>query len=296
MLSNRGVSTSKIAVDKDNMFLLGDSDQTTDVMPSGPLHKFFRINSTESEDIVSLIEQVNSESSETSSLHADLWSRSLIDAKHNTQKYIEMLSDVGDSSNIPKSIVGKRLNTVSKMIKVRSERGVTKDFFVVVDPSYDHHFEGLTKLNPKLDALDAALNGFRMDMKSIGTWASTTVIVVSEFGRSISKNASGGTDHAWLGHALLLGGGIKGGVIHGKHPSSYRSDDAHNIGRGLMIPQVPFEALWAAVAQHVGIEDDEMKDVLPNMGNFGCDLLSEADLYKKGKEDIAVLRGESKFL
>ena len=94
-LSKRGVSTSKIAVDKDNLFLLGDSDQTTNVMPSGPLHKFFRINSTESEDIVSLIEQINSESIETSSLNTDLWSRSLIDAKYNTQKYIEMLSDVG---------------------------------------------------------------------------------------------------------------------------------------------------------------------------------------------------------
>ena len=293
-LSNRGVSTSKISVDKDNLFLLGDSAGPANVMPSGPLNKFFRINSTASEGIVSLIEQVNSESSETSSLNADLWSQSLIDAKYNTQKYIEMLSDVGDSSNIPKSIVGKRLNTVSKMIKVRSKRGVTKDFFAVVDHNYDHHFEGLTKLNPKLDALDAALNGFRLDMKSIGTWDSTTVIVVSEFGRSISKNSGGGTDHAWLGHALLLGGGIKGG-IHGKHPSSYRSTDAHNIGRGLMIPYAPFETFWAAVAQHVGIEDDEMKDVLPNMGNFGCDLLSESDLYKKGKEDSAFLRGEFKF-
>lgn len=281
-------STSKIAVDKDNLFLLGDSafGQTVNVMPSGSLNKFFRINSTESENIESLIEQVNSESSETSSLHAELWSQSLIDAKYNTKRYIEMLSDIGDSPNIPKSILGRRLNTVSKMIKVRSERGVTKDFFVVEDPSYDHHFEGKTKLHPKFDALDAALNGFRQDMKAIGTWARTTVIVVTEFGRSISPNAGGGTDHAWLGHALLLGGGIKGGTIHGKHPSSYRSDNAYNIGRGLMIPHVPHEALWSAVAQHVGIKDDEMEHVLPNMASFDCDLLSEADLYKKGKDEV----------
>jgi cullin-associated NEDD8-dissociated protein 1 len=268
------------------LILLGDSALgiAVDVLPSGPLNKLFRIEKADSDKIKSLIVKVNGETTEMSSLNAELWSQSLVDAKHKTEKYIEMLSGVDDSQIIPKSIVGKRLNTVSKMIKVRSQRGITKDFFFLEDNSYDHHFEGKTKLNPKLDALDAALNGFRQEMKSISMWHKTTVVVVTEFGRTVSQNSGGGTDHAWLGHALLLGGGIKGGVIHGKHPSSYRSEDDHNIGRGLLIPKVPFEALWSGIAQHVGVDDIDMEYVLPKKASFGCELLSEKDLYKEGKD------------
>jgi hypothetical protein len=279
-------SSSKISVDKDSLFLLGDSalGNTAEVIPSGPLHKLFRIEKADSENIKSLIEEVNGESTETSSLNAELWSQSLVDANYKTEKYMEMLSDVDDSPIIPKSIIGKRLNTVSKMIKVRSQRGVTKDFFFAEDPGYDHHFEGKTKLNPKLAALDAALNGFRQEMKSIGTWHKTTVIVVTEFGRTVSQNSGGGTDHAWLGHVLLLGGGINGGVIHGKHPSTYRSEDEYNIGRGLLIPRVPFEALWNGIAQHAGVNEVDMEHVLPNKASFGCELFSAKDLYKEGKD------------
>jgi uncharacterized protein (DUF1501 family) len=41
---------------------------------------------------------------------------------------------------------------------------------------------------------------------------------MSEFGRRIQGNASGGTDHGHGGFMFLLGGGVKGSRVHGDWP------------------------------------------------------------------------------
>ena len=43
-----------------------------------------------------------------------------------------------------------------------------------------------------------------------------TVAVVTEFGRRVEMNASGGTDHGHGSVVWLLGGGLAGGRVHGK--------------------------------------------------------------------------------
>lgn len=45
-----------------------------------------------------------------------------------------------------------------------------------------------------------------------------TVVVMSEFGRRLSENASGGTDHGHGGAMLVLGGGVRGGKVYGRWP------------------------------------------------------------------------------
>jgi uncharacterized protein (DUF1501 family) len=45
-----------------------------------------------------------------------------------------------------------------------------------------------------------------------------TVVTLSEFGRRIEPNASGGTDHGHGNFMFLLGGGVDGGRVHGVWP------------------------------------------------------------------------------
>lgn len=43
-------------------------------------------------------------------------------------------------------------------------------------------------------------------------------MTVSEFGRRVAQNDSGGGDHGYGNEMLLLGGGVRGGRVHGRWP------------------------------------------------------------------------------
>jgi len=62
-------------------------------------------------------------------------------------------------------------------------------------------------------------------------WAKTTVVVVSEFGRTFKENGDKGTDHGHGSVYWILGGGIKGGRIAG--PQTAIGPDTLNGGRDL---------------------------------------------------------------
>lgn len=81
----------------------------------------------------------------------------------------------------------------------------------------------------------------------------------------------------------MMGGEVKGGRVLGKHPESYDLDGRYNTGRGAWIPTTSNEAMWYGVAQWYGITDSlKLSYVLPNAGNFGCQIYSEKELYING--------------
>jgi uncharacterized protein (DUF1501 family) len=52
--------------------------------------------------------------------------------------------------------------------------------------------------------------------KSLGNaWAKTVVVCVTEFGRTVAPNGTGGTDHGTASVTLVMGGAVKGGRIAG---------------------------------------------------------------------------------
>jgi uncharacterized protein (DUF1501 family) len=56
-------------------------------------------------------------------------------------------------------------------------------------------------------------------MKDLGALTSqVTVVTVSEFGRRVVQNGAGGLDHGFGNCMLLLGGGVRGGDVHGQWP------------------------------------------------------------------------------
>ena len=44
------------------------------------------------------------------------------------------------------------------------------------------------------------------------------LVTMSEFGRTVRENGNRGTDHGHANVMLVLGGGVKGGKVHGKWP------------------------------------------------------------------------------
>jgi len=64
-----------------------------------------------------------------------------------------------------------------------------------------------------LSDLATAIAAFTSDLGDTNL-GKTTIVTMSEFGRRVQENASGGTDHGHGGAVLVIGGGVQGGV-HG---------------------------------------------------------------------------------
>jgi len=69
----------------------------------------------------------------------------------------------------------------------------------------------------KFEELGRGLAAYRTEMGS--AWRNTTVVVISEFGRTFRENGKRGTDHGHGTVYWVLGGGIKGGQIAGEQVS-----------------------------------------------------------------------------
>ena len=62
------------------------------------------------------------------------------------------------------------------------------------------------------------MGAFIEDLASQGQGKRVMLMTISEFGRRVKENASGGTDHGAAAPLFLAGEGVKSG-LHGKHPS-----------------------------------------------------------------------------
>ena len=53
---------------------------------------------------------------------------------------------------------------------------------------FDQHFDGKNKLGELFDQINGPLGGFRNATTAEGLWNSTTIVITSEFGRTITPN------------------------------------------------------------------------------------------------------------
>lgn len=89
--------------------------------------------------------------------------------------------------------------------------------FVEVEfTGWDMHRELFDDLPAKVAQLDDAMATLLDDLAERGRAATTLVVLVSEFGRTPKINENGGRDHhPGVFSAVLAGGGVRGGVVHG---------------------------------------------------------------------------------
>jgi uncharacterized protein (DUF1501 family) len=76
---------------------------------------------------------------------------------------------------------------------------------------WDSHFAQSTVMDPRMTELAQGLRAFDRDMGQ--RMESTTVVVMSEFGRRVKENSAFGTDHGRGGVMFVMGGGVRGGRV-----------------------------------------------------------------------------------
>ena len=55
-------------------------------------------------------------------------------------------------------------------------------------------------------------------------WGKTTVLAMTEFGRTVAQNGTGGTDHGTAGAMVMAGGALRGGRVYGQWPGLSEAD------------------------------------------------------------------------
>lgn len=108
---------------------------------------------------------------------------------------------------------------------------------------WDTHTAQQGRLAAQLKGLDALLASLRDGLGA--AWASTTVLVATEFGRTAAANGTGGTDHGTGSAAMLVGGAVKGGRVLADWPGLAPAQLYE--GRDLM-PTTALDAVIAGVA------------------------------------------------
>ena len=91
----------------------------------------------------------------------------------------------------------------------------------------------------------------------------TSVIVMSEFGRTARENGNGGTDHGRGNVMWVMGGGVAGGKVYGDWQGV--GDGALNEGRDLPVT-TDFRLVLAQVAErHLRLSDRQLVQIFPAM-------------------------------
>ena len=162
-----------------------------------------------------------------------------------------------DAVTYPKGNFADALKSLSALIKARA--GVRVACIDV--GGWDTH-TGMGTVDSgdmmrHLGDLATALAAFTADLGS-DLLDDTTVVTMSEFGRRVAENASGGTDHGHGGAVLVIGGGVRPGV--------------HGVWKGLAKAttegDVPGwndyrDVLSEVVSKRIPLTRGTMKDVFP---------------------------------
>jgi uncharacterized protein (DUF1501 family) len=128
-----------------------------------------------------------------------------------------------NAANYPNTGLGHALRDIAQLIKA----DVGLQVAAIDYGDWDMHVEmgafDTGWMHDHLTELSGALAAFATDLGT-ARMNDVTLVSLTEFGRRVEENGSGGVDHGYGQAVLLLGGGIKGGVVHGDWPGLAPAD------------------------------------------------------------------------
>lgn len=162
--------------------------------------------------------------------------------------YIYQQSRVHPSSQTyPNTELGKDLKTIASLIFSDIN---TKVYYVSLG-SFDTHVNQDNQQKRLFTELNDAVKAFTADMKANNRFQDVLMMTFSEFGRRVSQNASGGTDHGTANNMFFISGGLKEKGILNPMP------DLADLNEGDLKHQVDFKNVYATVLNKwLGADDN----------------------------------------
>lgn len=163
--------------------------------------------------------------------------------------------------------IGRQLQEVAKIIKLRSSLGITRQVFFVSLGGFDTHGAQDWQQWELLRQTSEAMNSFYNATVELGVADQVTTFTASEFGRTLQPSGSG-SDHGWGNHHLIMGGAVKGGDLYGTFPAMALGGPEDSGSRGALIPTTSVDQFGATLGKWFGVPAGSMASVFPNIANF----------------------------
>ncbi len=169
--------------------------------------------------------------------------------------------------------LAEQLAMVARLIKMRTQLGQTRNIFFVSLGGFDTHATQMPDNGqPRLlRRISRALGSFYQALVEMGVENSVTTFTMSEFSRTLNSNGDG-SDHAWGGTQLVMGGAVNGGNaatgrLYGTFPD-LTLNGPDSFSRGQMIPTTAMDQMGATLASWMGLSSGQVNTVFPNLSNF----------------------------
>jgi len=148
----------------------------------------------------------------------------------------------------PATGLGKDLKTIASLIMSDIN---TKVYYVSLG-SFDTHVNQQDKQEKLFTELNDAIKSFTTDLKKNNRFQDVLMMTFSEFGRRVTQNASGGTDHGTANNMFFISGGLKEKGVLNAMP------DLADLNEGDLKHTVDFRNVYGTVLNKWLGADDSM--------------------------------------
>lgn len=177
-------------------------------------------------------------------------------------------------TQFPTTAIGKQLKQVAQIIQARSALGLQRQIFFCSLGGFDTHSNQLADQDNLFSQLDPAVTAFYNSTVELGVPQQVTSFTLSDFSRTYQPGSNGGTDHAWGGNHLILGGAVQGGDLYGQLPEFALGGPNDAGSNGRWIPTTSVDQYGATLAKWFGVADSDLSAIFPNLPNFTSPTLS----------------------
>ena len=156
---------------------------------------------------------------------------------------------------------GPGLLQVAHVLATASKLGMRRIVVSIGLGGWDMHMDQAAAEPAQFSSLSRALAAFYLATQELGIADRVVTHTQTEFNRTLTPNAKGGTDHAWGGHSLVLGASVHGGDVYGQFPEDF-------TGKTPWTPTTSHDQIAATIAYWFGVSMGSLSTAVPAIQNY----------------------------